>query len=206
MTTSELAVPSFDGLTFEEGPHIYRLNGLVIPSVSEVMEPLRAVHYAGISEKTLEKAAAKGTSVHNAIENFLKFEIDDISAENYAYFEAFMDWYRYRKPELIGSEIRLYHKILRYGGTCDLLCFINSEIWLIDFKTTYEISDMTCGVQLEAYAQALASFGFKIDKKMILQLKRDATWNEHLYPASDPKRWRVFGALKTVHDYISSCK
>lgn len=205
-TDDRLIVPEFEGLTFDEGPHIYRLDGIEIPSVSEIMEPIRAAHYAGISDKTLENAANKGTAVHNAIENFLKFEIEDVSAEHYGYFAAFMDWYRYRHPELIGSEIRMYHKILRYGGTCDLLCIIDEKVWLIDFKTTYTISEMSCGVQLEGYAQAFASFGYKIDQKMILHLKRDGCWKEYLFPAKDPDRWRVFGACKIVHDYISSSK
>ena len=205
-TDDPKVIPEFAGLTFDEGPHIYRLDGREIPSVSSIMEPLRNVHYAGISEKTLERAANKGTAVHNAIENWLKYEIEDIAGDHYGYFAAFLDWYRYRNPDVIGSEIRVFHKILRYGGTCDLLCVIDGKIWLIDFKTTYTISEMTCGVQLEAYSQAFASFGYKIDQKMILHLKQDATWKEYFFPANDPTRWRVFGACKTVYDYTRSCK
>ena len=69
-------------LTFEEEPHIYRLNGVAIPSVSKLMEPLRNLSYSRVDRKTLEKAAAKGTTVHNSIENWIKFGIDDVPMEH----------------------------------------------------------------------------------------------------------------------------
>ncbi len=65
---------------------------------------------------------------------------------------------------------------------------------------------MTCGVQLEAYTQALGSRGIKIQRKKILHLKRDGRYDYRDYPTSDVERWRVFGALKTVYDYIGSSK
>ena len=115
-----------------------------------------------------------------------------------------MEWWNEAKPEVIGSEIRMYHKLLRYGGTGDLLAIINDKRVLIDYKSTYVVSDMTCRVQLEAYAQALASHGFKIDEKMILHLKKDGTAVPKTYPANDAEAWRVFGSLKCVYDYLQS--
>lgn len=54
---------------------------------------------------------------------------------------------------------------MRYAGTADLVAYIDSELTLVDYKTTYTISDMTCGVQLEAYAQALENMDVKVQKK-----------------------------------------
>ena len=194
------------GLQFEETKHIYTLNGLVIPSVSTIMEPLNADKYAGISSSTLDNAANRGSAVHDCIENFIKFDFIDIPPEHRLYFDGFMEWWNEAKPEVIGPEIRMYHKLLRYGGTGDLLAIINDKRVLIDYKSTYVVSDMTCRVQLEAYAQALASHGFKIDEKMILHLKKDGTAVPKTYPANDAEAWRVFGSLKCVYDYLQSYK
>ena len=71
-------IPEVPGLEFDEAGHIYRLDGIIIPSVSAVMAPLSKVKYDGINSRTLEKAAGKGTAVHNAIENWLKFDIEDV--------------------------------------------------------------------------------------------------------------------------------
>lgn len=75
-------MPEVPGLEFDEAGHIYRLDGIIIPSVSAVMAPLSKVKYDGINSRTLEKAAGKGTAVHNAIENWLKFDIEDVPPEH----------------------------------------------------------------------------------------------------------------------------
>lgn len=204
MTGKEVCIPEFPELVFEEMPHIYLLNGEKIPSVSNIMEPLSGAHYSGVSEKTLDHAAERGTNVHNAIEIYLKFGIVDIPEESRGYLDAFLKWHKDAKPELVGSEIRMYHKLLRYAGTCDLLCCIGEKLVLVDFKTTYTVSEMTCGVQLEAYSQALSSHGVKVDEKRILQLKKDGKYKEYSFPVNDAQRWRVFGACKTVYDYTKA--
>lgn len=194
-------VPEMPELRFDEKSHIYRLDGVEIPSVSRVMEPLKASSYAGISEKTLARAADKGSSVHNSIENWLKFGIDDIPEEHRPYFDGFLEWWDEYQPEVVASEVKTYHKLMRYGGTIDLLAYIGGKLTLIDFKTTYRLLEKSCGVQLEAYAQALASHGIAVEEKHILHLKKDGKWAYPEFPAKDPVRWRVFSALKCVYDY-----
>lgn len=165
-------VPELPELTFDEASHIYRLNGDIIPSVSKLMEPLKDQCYGGISKRTLENAAIKGSAVHNSIENWIKFGIDDIPSEHRGYFNGFMEWWKQYKPRVFGSEVRIYHKQMRYGGTIDLLCEIGGLLELIDFKTTYSLLEMTCGVQLEAYSQALASHGITPQRKHILHMPK----------------------------------
>ena len=196
-------IPEVAGLEFEEGPHIYRLDGLEIPSVSAVMTPLSNAKYSGINSRTLEKAAGRGTEVHNAIENYIKYDITDIPAQNRGYFEAFLQWRQDANPIPVGSEVRICHRIMRYAGTADLVAYIDGKLTLVDYKTTYTVSDMSCSVQLEAYAQALKNMGVEIEQKMILHLAKDGKYEIHRYQINDAERWRVFGALKTVHDYLA---
>lgn len=199
-------IPETPELHFDEKTHIYRLDGAEIPSVSKIMEPLKATSYAGISDKTLARAADKGSSVHNSIENWLKFGIDDIPDEHRPYFAGFLEWWDEYKPEVVASEIKTYHKLMRYGGTIDLLAFVRGDLTLIDYKTTYRLMEKTCGVQLEAYAQSLASHGITVKRKHILHLQKDGKWAYHEFPAKDAVRWRVFSALKCLYDYEQSYK
>lgn len=104
-------VPELPELTFDEASHIYRLNGDIIPSVSKLMEPLKDQCYGGISKRTLENAAIKGSAVHNSIENWIKFGIDDIPSEHRGYFNGFMEWWKQYKPRVFGSEVRIYHMV-----------------------------------------------------------------------------------------------
>lgn len=200
-TKTDIAL-DFPELEFEDSTHTYTLFGEVIPCVSDIMGPLSAEKYKRISERTLNNAAEKGTAVHNSIENYIKFEIVDIPPEHRGYFDAFLDWWKTYHPEVVGSEIKIYHKLLRYGGTIDILVYIDGVLTLVDIKTTSELSDMTCGVQLEGYSQALKSHGIHVERKIILHLKKDGKYAVREYPVADTNRWRVFGSLKCVYDYI----
>lgn len=201
---TRVELPEMPELSFDDGPHIYRLNGIQIPSVSAIMEPLSHAEYGSIDENTLNRAANKGTIIHNAIENWLKFGIDDEDPEYAGYFNGFREWWGKRKPEFIASEFRVYHKLMRYAGTIDLLAVIEGKLTLVDFKTTYRLIEKNCGIQLEAYAQALASHGIKVEEKRILHIQKDGKWEDPQFPSKDPNRWRVFGSLKNVYDYIQS--
>lgn len=201
-TAKALVIPEVEELEFFEKTHTYRLDGFEIPSVSEIMKPLSDARYSNVDERTLNKAADKGTAVHNAIENWIKFDIEDVPEIFVGYFEAFKKWWGESQPEVVGSEIRVCHKVMRYAGTVDLVAYIGGRLTLVDYKSTAVISDMTCGVQLEAYSRALEDMGVKVERKLILHLKSNGKYTVHEYPERDNARWNVFASLKIVHDYI----
>lgn len=203
-TAEAIVLPKLDELTFTESDHVYRLNGSAIPSVTSIMEPLSRKEYGSIDERTLRRAANRGTSVHFAIENYLKFGIVDCEPDFQGYMAGFLEWYDQYRPIIIGSEIRTYHKLFRYGGTIDLLAIIDGKLVLIDFKTTSRLIEKNCRVQLEAYSQALASHGIKVDAKYILHLTPTGKWQYQMFVEKDAEAWRVFGSLKTVYDYTRS--
>lgn len=196
-------MPELNELTFEDKSHTYRLDGFVVPSVTTVMKPLSAEKYNSIPKFVLDKAADRGTAVHAAIEEFLKYGIDDFFGENRPYFDAFLKWYELNTPELVASESKVYHKVMGYAGTIDCICYINGVLTMIDFKTTTSIIDMTCQVQLEAYAKALETHGIFVEDKMILRIDKNGNFEERHYPAKDGKSWQVFTSLKILYDYLS---
>lgn len=112
-----MEIPKFPELTFDEGTHIYRLRGAELPSVTTVMKPLSSEVYGGVDEWVMERAAGRGTAVHNAIENWSLYGIEDIAPEYRGYFDGFLAWVQDMKPTVLGNECRLYHKALRYQTT-----------------------------------------------------------------------------------------
>lgn len=137
-------------LTFDDRRHIYRLKGIELPSVTQVMKPLSDETYRSVEPRVLNRAADKGTAVHNAIENYISFGIEDIDPEFSGYFTAFLRWYREFNVKPIASEYRLYHKFMGYAGTADLICDIGGQLHLVDYKTTQQIEEMLVKVQLKA--------------------------------------------------------
>lgn len=199
-------LPDFQELTFDEAPHSYRLNGMEIPSVTTVMAPLSQAVYGGVDEQVLNRAAGRGTAVHNAIENWITYGIEDIPPKYRGYFCGFLRWQQEKKVEIIGSECRLYHKILRYAGTADLPCIIGGKLILVDAKTTSSLIEMLARVQLEAYAKGYESHGVQFDGKAILHLKKDGAYTMETYPIRDTEAWTTFAALLTVRNYVQKYK
>lgn len=197
----ELHLPE---LVFNEKGHTYELSGLKIPSVSEIMSPLSNDVYGEIDESVLEKAAARGTAVHEAIENYVKFGIEDIQPEYGGYFDAFLRWYKAHTVKPFGSEVRIYHKGLMYAGTADMAAEVDGVDTLVDFKTSSTVQHMLCGVQLEAYEKAWESHvgGTVFQRKAIVHLRRTGTY-EMVEFEPNMECWKVFTALLTIRNYKS---
>lgn len=196
-----VTIPDFPELTFRDEDHTYTLNGLEIPSVTTLMKPLSAEAYKTVDPDTLNKAARRGTAVHNALENYAKFGIEDIDPDLRGYFDAFLNWWELRKPEPIATEHRLYHKIMRYAGTADLICLIGGKVTLVDYKTSSQVNTKMCAVQLEGYDRALESHGIEIENRLILHLSKNG-YQEVPFQRSG-KCWMVLSALITVRNYLN---
>lgn len=206
MELNEKGLPFFPELKFEEKRHIYLLDGQLLPSVTTIMRPLDDALYKGIDEEVMRMAAARGTAIHNAVENYVIYGIEDIELKYSGYFDAFLKFWEEKKPEPLATESRMYHKFLRYAGTADLPCVIQGKKVLIDYKTSAAVNKMLTGVQLEAYAKAYDSHGFKFDEKAIVHLKNDGSYQMVKYKANDMESWEVFSSLMVVWNHIQKYK
>ena len=190
------------GLTFSADTHQYRLDGVAIPSVTQIMEPLSRAKYKTIDEGILRAAAKRGSDVHEAIEFYVKYGIMECHPEAEPYVTAYMKWAHEYNPQTIQTEQATWHKQLMYAGTIDTVSIVNGKKTLIDYKTTAELNDMLTSVQLEAYTQALRSHGIDIEQKAILHLRKDETYQFKLYPLHDIEAWKTFSALLTIRAHI----
>lgn len=117
------------------------------------------------------------------------------------YFAGFREWWDSRKPEVLATETKVYHKILRYAGTVDLLCIIDGRVTLVDYKTSAQVNSKLCAVQLEAYDRAWESHDIKVDDRLILHLSKKG-YQEVRFPRSG-KCWSVFSSLMTIKNYMN---
>ena len=194
-------LPELPELKFEEQTHTYTLNSAKLPSVTTVMRPLSNTCYGGIDKAVLNEAAKRGTAVHQAIENFLLYEIDDCPIELGGYYRAFKAWFTETKPLVLATETKIYHKFFRYACTADLLCLIDGKVTLIDFKTTTVSIDALLRVQLHAYERAFSSHGFEIEQKSALLLGKDGEWHFKYFPKSNTETHEVFASLLALENY-----
>ena len=155
--------------------------------------------------KALNIAAARGTAVHQAIETYVEYGFEDVPYDIEGYFDAFMKWYAAHEMNVLCIEQMVFHPILRYAGTIDMLAVIDGVITLVDFKTSAKVQKELCAIQLEAYDRALASLGQSVDKRVIVHLQKNGRVDEIPF-AKDSKCWSVFSALLTIHNYAEQMK
>lgn len=57
-------------LEYIDESHTYIFNGVILPSITQILKVKFGNKYLGVSNKTLERAANLGTEVHKAIEDY----------------------------------------------------------------------------------------------------------------------------------------
>lgn len=105
-------------LKYNEEKHQYFLDGILIPSVSEIIKPIHDKIYKDINKNKLEIASDKGTRVHRAIEFISKYNLNKFDKNIIGYVNAYKK-FRNNNPtwELLHSELRTYNKALLYSIT-----------------------------------------------------------------------------------------
>lgn len=161
-------------IDFEPDAHIYTLRGIRLPSVTQIMEPMSLMLYSGIPASTLNEAADRGSRAHEQISNYVTYGYLETDEDTESYIEAFNKFESEYQPIWLGSEVRTYHKTMRYAGTIDLLAYITPDngegIDVIDIKCTAAFHPVMLSTQVSAYAEALRSHGIKIRRRYGLQL------------------------------------
>lgn len=121
------------------------------------------------AEAIKQAAGDKGSKVHQAIVDIIEGKTvnmdskytnpstekeEELSLEEYECLMSFVDWYEKFKPEILDREFVVWGD--GYAGTVDLLCKINNQLYLIDFKTSQSIWP-EYELQVSAYSHALVN-------------------------------------------------
>ena len=123
---------------FEESTHTYTLDGVVIPSVTEICAPITCGKYPPVG--VVQQAAARGTRVHELCALYDMDALpDEIEAELVGYVKAWAAFCRDYKPVWRHIELPLYGEIdpgQPFAGTLDRIGDIDGRTRVVDIKTT----------------------------------------------------------------------
>jgi hypothetical protein len=155
------------------------------------------------------KSAEDGTKVHNMIEaylngeelNFLSLNKQPLYDTNvWTMFLKFVEFWETHKPTLIEAEVHLFSDELKVAGTCDLVCEIDGELWIIDFKTSNHLHT-TYEFQTAVYGKCYEEcYGKKPHRYGILWLK-----SAKRKPAKDKiqgKGWELAESNRTQEENL----
>lgn len=177
----------FDGLSkkFVNEYSPYTHKGRYVPRVTEIISKcshedsiVRWANKIGLHGeeygKVMKGYCNYGTTVHKTVEMYLKTGKIDLKCPQYP-IRGFEKWWAFLKnnsDELIvkGQEFPL--TCPWFGGTADLLLYIDGEYILVDFKTSNRIS-YKYSLQLAAYAYMLKYNKIcDVDRIMVLKLSK----------------------------------
>lgn len=158
-------------LTFIEETHQYLLNGILLPSVSEILHFIFPNKYKGVSREILNKKAKYGSIVHEYIEKFEKGKYEELPKLDLYQKLSFKQYIRLVNRfsiEVIEQEKMVHYKDL-YAGRFDMIANILGKECLCDIKTTAELDIEYLSWQLSFYELA---YGKKFKKLYAIYLPR----------------------------------
>lgn len=150
-------------LEFIEETHTYIKNGIILKSVTQILQELFPLKYENVPKKILEDKSIYGTELHKFIEIIEKKKPKKPLAYIKRYYkpniyqeESLKDYLKIKdkyKIEITDSEKRISYKY-KYAGTLDLKGYVNSKSAIIDIKTTYELDELYVSWQDSLYELA----------------------------------------------------
>jgi len=170
------------GLKFYNQTHEYEYNGVIIPSVSEVLRFLSREVYGDINQYVLDRAADRGTAIHEITQNIDLYGESPVEPHLTGYIEAYAAFIRDERPEWLYSEKPFAHPTMLYAGTPDRAGIFRGQCSIVDYKTNSAIKKPLVKAQLNGYRELLMPHGFTADAIYCLQLL--STGKYRLYPVA----------------------
>lgn len=141
---------------FEDG-HIYLVDGIIVPSITQILQARFKRKYDGVPRDVLDAASRRGVEIHKAIEIYAETGIippRNIAPEELYNFLFLMRWYKF---EIVGSEV----PVLLFvddepfaAGRLDLVIKEGDRIGGADIKSTATLDKEYLAYQLNLYRLA----------------------------------------------------
>jgi hypothetical protein len=189
-------------IDFEESTHTYRVNGTVLPSVTQILEFAGISDFSGVPAEVLARAQKRGTAVHNAAWYDDQNDLDESTLDPTitGYLTA---WRKFKAENGVTVKLieqRVYSP-LGFVGTFDRL--IEMPKWgevMPDLKTGEESPSWR--IQLAAYLKGFHGPQAPKCRRVAVKLRKDGTYSLCWYEQKDLTRdWNVFASALTVFQY-----
>jgi hypothetical protein len=183
-------------LEFNAESHEYRINGKIVPSVTEICAPLTAADMGKLNPNIINSAANRGSIIHELTE-LIDYGTSPEDMEMYAevggYITAYLRFLRDYSPTWTRIEYRLGNEDLGFARTLDRLGVIDDKPCVLDIKTT----DSASRAQKISWATQLSGYrllcGNATLERYVLWLRSDGTYV--LYNILDfEKKYNFWGA------------
>lgn len=177
-------------IEFIEETHTYLVDGVIRPSVTQIMATVSKEYFSRINEAVLNTARDRGSRIHKAVEEYELYGLIPESVETKEYLTSYKIAKKIEKFEVEEIEMKLTNGL--FCGTVDQIVVfkqINPEtgeertiVGLQDLKATAKINKELAELQLAGYDKLLRENGMWVEKHTILQLKKSGYKLEVIKP------------------------
>lgn len=142
-------------------------NGKPYARVSDILK--KFVDFSGIDPQVLERKAALGTRVHQAIDQEIEWDFPVVGLKEQGYFQSFIRWRDAVSPAFVKTEMRCYCDKKMLTGCIDALVKLEGEekAVLVDWKTSANESPASWPLQAHMYSYLLKEAGFDIAPRFL---------------------------------------
>lgn len=194
-------------LVFFDERHEYQIDGVKVPSVSEILRFISREIYGDVNQFALDNACNRGSNVHKATEILDKYGEVTCTEDIEGYIKAYVSFRRdnsIMSDKFLAIEKSYGSLELGYAGTVDRIVKTENdgEVWLYDLKTSYAAQKKLWSAALNGYKQLVEAISpeIKIIRMSDIHLKSDGTYSIiDINP--DPT---VFNCCLTIHNFIKS--
>lgn len=177
------------------------------PRVTEVLRPFTSYHQ--VPKDVLEKAAAKGTSVHALCADIAKgnwIPESMIDEELKGYIQSFKKWSEAQVKKFVIIEQRYSEEDLKYNGQVDFVIVgSDDELYLVDLKTGSS-PQKTYPVQMAAYNHLLRRHQVNVKGAMLVYLDKDGDFPDIDFLDDMNEEFSVFLCALECYNYFKRRK
>lgn len=134
-----------------EESHTYLCDGIILPSITQILKIKFGNKYANVDENILNKASEKGTRVHEAIENYYKWKVEDITCKELKNMKFLQKHYKFKVLDNEVPVILFKDKKPIACGRLDLVLEEDNQLLLGDIKRTSVLDKEYLTYQLNFY-------------------------------------------------------
>lgn len=160
-------------LEYFDDSHTYLVDGIVVPSITQMLKTRFGNKYASVDASVLKQASMRGTEVHRAIEEYCKTGTESELPE-VKNFKFLQKHYGFTVMENEVPVILFKDDEPVSAGRLDLVLMMDDKTGLADIKRTSTLDKEYLAYQLNLYRIAYQQcYGVQIDFLKGLHLRED---------------------------------
>lgn len=179
---------------FDDG-HVYLVDGVIVPSITQILNVKFGRKYDGVSRAVLNRASERGTAVHEAIERYCKTgEVEEMpEVKNFMFLQK---QYKFEVLENETPVILFLNDEPIGAGRLDMVIKMGEQIGGADIKRTSTLDKDYLAYQLNLYRIAYRQcYGIEWEFLRGIHLREDVRKFVNI-PINENMTWQL------VHEYM----